>query len=98
MKKFKNELFNELHGFMEKMDGSDDYLMIQVSVFNPGKDGMEMSIIITGRTDGKEVIMASAAETTLITAMRKNDDLRRLITNAAMHCKTYEEFLRRQKS
>lgn len=29
--KFKNEHFYKLYEFMERMDSSDDYLMIQVS-------------------------------------------------------------------
>lgn len=51
--KFKDESFNELYEFMKKMDASDDYLMIQVSSLNPGKNGMELFITITGMEAGE---------------------------------------------
>ena len=48
--KFKNENFNELYEFMEKMDKSDDYLMILVSAVDTGKGDMEvLTLGCTGR-------------------------------------------------
>lgn len=88
-KEFKNEQFNKLCEFMDRMDSSDDYIMMQVSVLNPGKDGMEMTVAVTGREGGKEQVGTIAAETVLIMAMLRNKDLKRLITNAAEHCEQY---------
>lgn len=48
--KFKNEQFNNLYELMAKMDQSDDYLVIHVSSLNPGKDTMQISLSVTGRT------------------------------------------------
>ena len=96
--KFKNENFNELYEFMKEMDRSDDYLMIQVSALNPGKDNMKMDILATGGTGGKPVIDKAVAEVVLIMAMEESDDLKRLLTDAAMHCGQYEEFMKSKKS
>lgn len=96
--KFKNEQFNELCEFMEKMDSSDDYIMVQVSALNPGKAGMEMTVAVTGREGGKEQVGTIAAEVVLIMAMLRNKYLKRLITNAAERCEQYEAIMRRRKS
>lgn len=96
--KFRDEHFNELYEFMKRMDSSDDYLMIQVSASNPGKDDMEIDILATGRTGGKPVIDKVHAEAVLITAMEKSDDLKRLLTDAVMHHEQFQAFRRRQKS
>lgn len=98
MNKFNNKNFNELYEFMKKMDASDDYLMIQVSSLNPGKKGMELSILVTGMKGGKVWADFISAEALLITAMRRNANLRRLVTDAARHCEQIEELQRRAKS
>lgn len=96
--KFKNTHFNELYESMKEMDQSDDYLMIQVSALNPGKDNMKMDILATGGTGGKPVIDKVVAETVLIIAMEKSDDLKRLLTDAVMHYEQFQAFKRMRKS
>lgn len=98
MNKFRNEKFNKLYEFMKRMDSSDDYLMIQVSVLNQGKDDMSTITLGTGRMDGKPVIDKAVAETVLIMAMKESDDLKRLLTDAVLHCEQFEELQRRAKS
>lgn len=98
MKEFRDEQFNQLHGFMKKMDSSDDYLMIQVSAKNPGKKGMSLCTTVTGKKGGEEEVSGREAETLLIMAMLKNAELKRLLTDAAMHCGQYEEFMKSKKS
>lgn len=98
MKEFKDKQFNDLHGFMKKMDSSDDYMMIQVSALNPGKKGMTLCSTVTGRNGGKEEVSSKEAEIVLIIAMLKNKELRRLLTDAARHCEQYEEFMKMRKS
>lgn len=96
--KFKNEHFNKLYELMEKMDSSDDYLMIQVSALNQGKNNMEMNILATGRSGGKPDINRAEAEAVLMMAMKKNDDLKRLLTDAVMHYELFQAFERRRQS
>ena len=96
--KFKDEHLNELYRFMEMMDGSDDYILLQVSVLNPGKKGMEMSVTVTGKTGGKESVKETEATALLVTAMLRNDTVKRLITAAATGCRRYEELMRRTRS
>lgn len=96
MNKFKNEHFNKLYELMEKMDSSDDYLMVQVSALNPNKDGMEMTVAVTGKRGGKPEANRIEAEAALILAMEKDDDLKRLLTDAVMHYELYQAFKRRQ--
>lgn len=96
MNKFKNEQFNGLCEFMEKMDSSDDYLMIQVSALNLGKANTEINTMCTCRSGGKPVINRAEAEAVLIMAMEKSDDLKRLLTDAVMHYELYQAFKRRQ--
>lgn len=96
--KFKDESFNELYEFMKKMDASDDYLMIQVSSLDPGKNGMELFITITGMEAGENGASRIYTEAVLLTAMMRNANLRRLVTDAARHCEQIEELQRRAKS
>lgn len=96
MNKFRNEHFNKLYELMEKMDSSDDYLMMQVSVLNPDKDGMEMTVAVTGWRGGKPEVNRIKAEAALILAMEKDDILKRLLTDAVMHYELYQAFKRRQ--
>lgn len=92
MNKFKNEQFNGLCEFMEKMDSSDDYLMVQMSALNPGKDDMRMTVTVTGREGGKPGIDRAEAEAVLIMAMKKSDDLKRLLTDAVRHYEMLDAF------
>ena len=96
--KFRNEYFNDLYEFMKRMDASDDYLMIQMSVLNQGKDDMSTITLVTGRMDGKPVIDKAVAEAALMTAMEKSDDLKRLLTDAVVHYEKIQAFKRRAKS
>lgn len=96
--KFKDTHFNELYESMKEMDQSDDYLMIQVSALNPGKDNMKMDILATGGTGGKPVIDKAVAEVVLIMAMEESDDLKRLLTDAVMHYEQFHAFKRMRKS
>lgn len=96
--KFKNEQFNGLYELMEKMDQSDDYLAIHVSSLNPGKDTMEMSISVTGRTGGKETLDRIVVEVVLMMAMDKSDDLKWLLTDAVMHYEQSQAFKRSRQS
>ena len=96
--KFKDENFNEIYEFMKKMDASDDYLMIQVSSLNPGKNGMELSLAVTGMEAGETGASRIYTEAVLLTAMMRNANLRRLVTDAARHCEQIEELQRRAKS
>lgn len=94
--KFKNEDFNELIEFMEKMEKSDDYIFLQVSSLKPGKEDMELGILLTGMSGGKPVINRTEAEANLILAMGKSDELRRLLTDVVMHYGTFQAFKRWQ--
>lgn len=94
--KFKNEHFNGLIESIEKMEKSDDYIFLQVSSLKPGKEDMELDILLTGMSGGKPVVNRTEAEANLILAMEKNDDLRRLLTDAVMHYATVQAFKRRQ--
>lgn len=96
--KFKNEQFNELYRFMEKMDSSDDDMMIQVSTLNQNKANMEMDILCTGRSGGKPVLHRVEVEAALILAMEKNDDLKRLLIDVVMHYEPFQAFKRRRQS
>ncbi len=95
--KFKNENFNELYEFMEKMDKSDDYLMILVSAVDTGKGDMKVLTLGTYRTGGKPVINKAKAEAVLIKAMEKSDDFKRLFTNAVMLYESLQVFERSQQ-
>lgn len=94
--KFKNEQFNGLCEFMEKMDSSDDYMMIQVSALNQGKDDMEMCMTCTGRSGGKPDINKVEAEAVLMVAMERSEYLKRLLTDTVMHYELYQALKRRQ--
>lgn len=95
-KEFKNEHFNKLYELMEKMDSSDDYMMIQVLASNQGENNMELGIVTTGRSGGKPDVNRIEAKAALILAMEKDDDLKRLLTDAVMHYELYQAFKRRQ--
>lgn len=96
--KFRDEHFNDLYEFMKRMDASDDYLMIQVSALNPGKNGMELSLSVTGMEAGENGASRIHTEAALVTAMMRNANLKQLVTDAARHCEQIEELQRRQKS
>lgn len=97
-KEFKNERFNELCEFMEKMDKSDDYIFLQVSSLKPCKGDMELDILLTGGSGGKPDINRAEAKAVLIVAMKKNDDLKRLLTDAVMHYEMLQAFKGRRQS
>lgn len=98
MKQFKDKYLNKLHGFMEMMDGSDDYILLQVSALNLGKDNVEMHIMATGMDGGKPVTDGAKAEALLITAMEKSDDFKRFLTDAVMDYELLQAFKRMRKS
>lgn len=92
MKEFNIPELQELHDFMKRLDTSDDWMMIHISsLFYEGKADMVINLI--GKTDGEKFIKADVAEAVLIAAMLKNDGLKKLITNAAKHFKSYMESL-----
>lgn len=95
--KFRNEYFNDIYEVIKRMDSLDDYLMLQVSALNPGKDDMTIVVMTTGRTGRKPVINKVAAEAILITAMERSDDLKRLLTDTVKHYEQLQAFKRRQK-
>lgn len=97
-KEFNNKHFSELIEFMEKLDKSDDYIFLQVSSLKPGKGDMELDVLLTGRTDGKETLAFAEVEAVLIMAMRKNGIFRELITNSAKHYERLNVFKMMQKS
>lgn len=95
--KFRDEHFNDIYEVIKRMDSLDDYLMLQVSALNPGKDDMTIVVMTTGRTGRKPVINKVVAEAILITAMERSDDLKRLLTDTVKHYEQLQAFERRQK-
>lgn len=81
--KFKNENFNELYEIMKELDGSDNYLSMHVSMLNPGKKDMRLTVCITGSDEGKPRVDRGKAIASIVMAMNDDEDFQQIITAAA---------------